>query len=59
MYRFHTHKQRDDADLEEVAFSDSNHTYNRKKMEIRASPAKPPSSKSSALHTIYGEIIYI
>lgn len=37
--------------------SESNHGQNRKKMEIRAPPAKPATSKSSILQSIYGEII--
>ncbi|XP_055359449.1 inversin isoform X2 [Betta splendens] len=52
--RFHTHRKRQDAAHEEVVLSESNHTYNRKTMEIRAPPAKPASSKSSVLQSIYG-----
>lgn len=53
--RFRTRRPREDAAHEEVGLSDSNHTYNRKKM---APPAKVALSKSSALQSIYGEIIY-
>lgn len=53
--RFRTRRPREDAAHEEVGLSDSNHTYNRKKM---ATPAKVALSKSSALQSIYGEIIY-
>lgn len=51
--RFHT--RREDAAHEEVGLNNSDHTYNRKKM---GPPAKVALSKSSALQSIYGEIIY-
>ncbi|XP_035491809.2 inversin isoform X2 [Scophthalmus maximus] len=37
--------------------SESNHGQNRKKMEIRAPPAKPATSKSSILQSIYGNAV--
>ncbi|XP_031155010.1 inversin isoform X1 [Sander lucioperca] len=52
--RFHTHRRREVQAREEVESSDSNHTHNRKKMEIRAQPTNLSASKSSVLQSIYG-----
>ncbi|XP_044064574.1 inversin isoform X2 [Siniperca chuatsi] len=52
--RFHARRRREVKAREEVESSDSNHTHNRKKMEIRAQPTKPSASKSSVLQSIYG-----
>ncbi|XP_062278125.1 inversin isoform X2 [Scomber scombrus] len=52
--RFHARRRREAKACEEVESSDLNHTPNRRKMEIRAPPAKPAASKSSVLQSIYG-----
>lgn len=52
--RFHARRRREAKACEEVESSDLNLTPNRKKMEIRAPPAKPAASKSSVLQSIYG-----
>ncbi|XP_070822569.1 inversin isoform X1 [Chaetodon trifascialis] len=52
--RFHARRRREVRAHEEVESSDSNHTLNRKKMEIRAQSTKPSASKSSVLQSIYG-----
>ncbi|XP_039972970.1 inversin isoform X2 [Xiphias gladius] len=49
--RFHARRRREVKACEEV---ESNHAQNRKKMDIRAPPAKPATSKSSVLQSIYG-----
>lgn len=57
--RFHARRRREAKSCEEMESSDLNHTPNKKKMEIRAPPAKPAASKTSVLQSIYGEIIHI
>lgn len=52
--RLHARRQREVKACEEV---ESNHAQNRKKMDVRAPPAKLSTSKSSVLQSIYGEII--
>lgn len=55
--RFHARRRREVKAHEEVESSDSNHTLNRKKMEIRAQSTKPLASKSSVLQSIYGNSV--
>ncbi|XP_035529073.1 inversin [Morone saxatilis] len=52
--RFHARGWREVKARKEVESSDSNHGHNRKKMEVRAQPIKPSTSKSSVLQSIYG-----
>ncbi|XP_067365737.1 inversin isoform X2 [Channa argus] len=52
--RFHTFRWREDTAHEEMGLSGSNYAHNKKKIEIRAPLAKPASSKSSILQSIYG-----
>ncbi|XP_018541672.1 inversin isoform X2 [Lates calcarifer] len=49
--RLHARRQREVKACEEV---ESNHAQNRKKMDVRAPPAKLSTSKSSVLQSIYG-----
>ncbi|CAI5662433.1 unnamed protein product [Oreochromis niloticus] len=52
--RFCARRRREVKAHEEVESRHSNYTHNRRKVEIRAQPAKPTQSKSSVLQSIYG-----
>ncbi|KAK2844540.1 hypothetical protein Q5P01_011199 [Channa striata] len=52
--RFHTCRKREDTAQDEMELSGSNYVHNKKKIETKAPPVKPGSSKSSVLQSIYG-----
>ncbi|XP_026173454.1 inversin isoform X2 [Mastacembelus armatus] len=52
--RFRTRRWRESKAQEEVGFLFSNHTHNKKKMEVRGPPAKMAASKNTVLQSIYG-----